>query len=44
MQTIVIDKDTLTIGEVVAVARQGVRVEASRQGEGAGGKSPGTHR
>ena len=33
MQPIVIDKETLTIEEVVAIARQNVRVNASTHGE-----------
>ena len=33
MQPIVIDKETLTIEDVVAIARQGVQVDASSQGE-----------
>ena len=33
MQSIVIDKEKLTLEDVVAIARQGVRVDASSQGE-----------
>jgi histidine ammonia-lyase len=33
MQSIVIDKENLTIEDVVAIARQDVRVNASSQGE-----------